>query len=220
MTDLHHFYHIYCKGSWETPTYDHIKALKEYGLLDSLSSFQVGLVGPENKREEVKKFLLSENINFSVCTEVDDGWEQETQDQIHSFAQDNDGYILYAHTKNAVNINDLHVRWRLSMTYFNIVRWKDCVQHLDEGFSAVGCHYLEGGNENVKTSSGFFAGTYWWTHLKYIKKFPLPDRSSRYGAEGWIGWLKSVVDESEDNFTIYDYVPYHPGMQSGMVSQW
>jgi len=218
---IHHFYHIYSNGAWIPPVHDHIRTLKQSGLIDKLDTFQIGLVGAEHTRNEVKSFLDSENVSYTVCTEVDDGWEQETQDKIHDFAQDNDGYVLYAHTKNAININPLHIAWRLSMTYHTVVIWEDVIKHLDNGYCAVGSHYLEGGNENVKTVSGFYAGTFWWTHLKYIKNFPdKPDRSSRYGAEGWIGWLKPTVEAMGEEFKIYDYVPHHPGDQSKMVTSW
>jgi hypothetical protein len=218
--DLHHFYHIYCAGNWFLPTNDHIHALKKYGLLDSLKTFQVGLVGPKNKREDVKKYLKEQGIKFKVCTEKDDGWEQETQDEILKFAQKNDGYVLYAHTKNAVNINQLHIDWRRSMTYFTTVIWKDCVKKMDSGYSAVGSHYIQGSNENVHTESGFFGGTFWWTHLKYIKDFSPAPRHSRWGAEEWIGNLKGVVESQGDIFEVYDYNPTHPAEKKGMITQW
>lgn len=221
MSDLHHFYHVYSKGAWDLPLKEHIAALRQSELLDNLKTFQVGLVGPHDTREEVKRYLDSESINYSVCAEVDDGWEQETQDKIFEFAQNNDGYVLYGHTKNAVTINPLHIAWRKSMTYHTVILWKEAVRHLNEGACAVGSHYLEGGNEHVKTVSGFFAGTFWWTHLKYIRNFPeKADRATRYGAEGWIGLLKPTVEQMGEPFKIYDYVPYHPSEQSKMVTTW
>lgn len=221
MADLHHFYHVYSKGSWKTPLQEHIDALKQSELIDNLKTFQVGLVGPGHTRDSVKKYLDSQSIEYSVCVEAEDGWEQETQDQLYDFSQNNDGYVLYAHTKTAVNLNPLHTSWRKSMTYHTVIIWKDAVRHLDEGFSAVGSHYLNTGNENVKTVSGFFGGTFWWTHLNYIRNFPeKADRTSRWGAEGWIGLLKPTVEQMGDEFKIYDYVPYHPGDQSKHVSSW
>ena len=221
MTDLHHFYHVYSKGSWQLPLNEHLAALKHSDLINNLKTFQIGIVGPPETRQEVKNYLNSEGINYSVCSEVDDGWEQETQDKLFEFAQDNDGYVLYAHTKNAVTINSLHINWRKSMTYHTVIIWEDVVKHLDEGFCAVGSHYLEGGNENVKTASGFFGGTFWWTKLKYVRNFPeKPSRENRYGAEGWIGWLKPTVEQMGEPFKIYDYVPYHPSDESKMVKKW
>lgn len=221
MEKIHHFYHVYSNGSWEIPLTEHIKALADSELLKYLDTFQIGLVGSPHTRERVKQYLDSENINYSICVEVDDGWEQETQDMIWEFSKKNDGYIFYAHTKNSVNINPLHVAWRKSMTYFNVILWKLCVDLLDQDYCAVGCHYLEGGNEFTKTESGFFAGTYWWTHLKYVRNFPhKPLRTSRYDAEGWIGLLKGTVENMGKEFKIYDFVPYHPIEQSRMVTTW
>lgn len=220
MADIHHFYHMYTNGNWEWPTREHIEALQKYGLAENLTTFQVGLVGSPESREQAKEFLNSTGIQYSICTEVDDGWEQETQDKIHEFSQENDGYVLYSHTKNAVNINNLHVHWRRSMTYYTAVLWKECIEFLDQNVSGVGSHYLPESNNEVHSRSGFFAGTYWWTHLKYIRKFPLPDRSSRYGAEGWIGWLKETVEGMGEPFTIKDFNPTHPAEHSGMVIDW
>lgn len=203
---------------------DHMRALKQSGLINNLKTFQIGIVGAEETRNEVRAYLDSENIEYSICAEVDDGWEQETQDKIFDFAQENDGYVLYAHTKNAVNINPLHIAWRLSMTYHSVILWEDATRKL-EVYSAVGSHYLESGIQtnrtNTSTEIGFFAGTFWWTHLKYIRNFPSkPDRANRYCAEGWIFMLKETVESMGEEYIIYDYVPYHPGEETGMVTLW
>jgi len=221
MSDLHHFYHVYSKGAWHLPLSEHIAALRHSDLINNLKTFQVGIVGPSDTRQAVQDYLNSEKINYSICAEAEDGWEQETQDKLFEFAQNNDGYVLYAHTKAAVNTQPLHISWRKSMTYHTVIIWKDAISHLDEGFSAVGSHWIEGGNEDVKTVSGFFGGTFWWTHLKYIKNFSeKPNRESRHGAEGWIGLLKPTVEEMGEQFKIYDYVPHHPINQSKHVTSW
>jgi hypothetical protein len=220
MNQLHHFYHIYCKGNWEVPTQQHIEALQKYGLLNNLTSFQVGLVGPPDRRQQVKDYLNSLNIKYMVCNEVDDGWEQETQDKMWEFSQFNDGFVLYAHTKNAVNINPLHIRWRRSMTYYTVVIWSECVRLLSEGVSATGSHYLPSSNNEVHSMSGFFGGTFWWTHLKYMRKFPKPWRRGRHDAEGWIGFLKETVEGNGEQLRIHDFNPSHPAEDSGMKIEW
>lgn len=221
MNKLHHFYHIYSGGMWESPTKKHFKTLKESELINNLSTLNIGIVGPKNTRESVKEYLDSENIKYTVCAEVDSGWEQETQDMLYDFSQKNDGYVFYAHTKNAHKINPLHIAWRLSMTYHNVINWKDAVKCLDDGYAAFGCHYLYGGNGEVETVSGFYAGTFWWTHLKYIRNFPQkPSRKNRFGAEGWIGFLEPTVTSMGDVYKIYDCVPYHPIDITKMTTFW
>jgi hypothetical protein len=219
MTNIHHFYHAYSKGNWQIPLEEHIRALKQYGLMKHLKSFNIGLVGPKETRKAVKSYLHRENVKFKVCTEVEDGWEQETMDALHAFSKKNDGYVVYAHTKNAVNINPLHVDWRKSMTYYTIVLWEQCVKNLNEGASAVGTHYLQGPQFTNKPS-GFFGGTFWWTNLKYIRKFPVCERNNRFDAEGWIGNLLPAVESYGETFKIVDFNPTHPAAHYAMVTDW
>lgn len=202
------------------PLSEHLDALEKYELLNNLKSFQVGLVGPIETRNQVREYLNNRSIKYEVCAEADDGWEQITQNALHKYIQDKDGYVYYAHTKNAVTLNDLHVKWRRSMTYFTAVIWKECINHLDSGASAVGSHYLPMSNAEVKTESGFFGGTFWWTHAKYLKLFPLPDQDNRHGAEAWIGYLKKIVESNNNEFRIHDFNPNHPGNTIGMISEW
>lgn len=218
--NLHHFYHIYSKGKWETPVEDHIRALKQYGLYNKLTSFNIGIVGPQETREAVKSFLNSKEIKYNICIEVEDGWEQETLEELWKFSKNNDGYALYAHTKNAVNINPLHVAWRRSMTYYNIVTWQNCIKLLDSGYSGVGCHYLMIDNKLEERMHGFYAGTYWWSKMKYLREFPLPARNNRYDAEGWIGFLKSTVENMGEQFLMHDFTPFHPASGLGFVTEW
>jgi hypothetical protein len=75
-------------------------------------------------------------------------------------------------------------------------------------------------NDEVKTESGFFGGTFWWTHSKYLKQFPLADQDSRHGAEAWIGYLKKTVEDMKETFLIHDFNPTHPGSNAGMVVDW
>ena len=221
MTDLHHFYHVYSNGKWKIPLEDHIKALKKYDLVNNLTTLNFGLVGSKKSREQVKKYLDKHELTYNVCTEVHDGWEQETMDKIHEFAQSNSGYIYYAHTKTAVNINALHIDWRLSMTYYTAVQWRECVKALDEGYSAAGTHYLADGKYTDRPNEpGFFGGTFWWTHAKYLKAFPISERNNRYDAESWICNLKNAVQSYNENFIVKDFNPTHPIQHANMIVDW
>jgi len=221
MADLHHFYHIYSNGSWETPLGEHIEALKLSGLLYELSSLNFGIVGNEESRNKVKDYLINNvDVYYEVCTEVDEGWEQETLDKLLDFSQDNSGYIFYAHTKNAVDKTTLHIKWRNSMTYFTVMKWRDNVSALDTGCSAAGTHYLAMDRRFEYKDAGFFGGNFWWTNLKYIRKFPKPLREGRFDAESWIGHLKHVVEEYGEHHRIADFLPFHPANESMLVADW
>lgn len=227
MNKLHHFYHIYASGMWETPAIEHVKALNDSGLMSQISTFNFGLVGKTEDQDRVEKFLKENFPSISIVARAEEGFEQETMDAIYDYAKDHDGYVLYAHTKNAKNINDVHIKWRKSMTYFTVMKWKECIDLLNSGYDGVGSHYLkitptqlvsEPGND--KNYPGVFAGTFWWTDLKYIKNFPKVERYNRFDAEAWISNLKQVVENTGKEFKVYDFNYNHPGTTLGMIYDW
>ena len=228
-TDLHHFYHVYAAGKWHVPLREHIAALRHSGLINSLKTFQIGIVGTPENRKEVIDYLNSEKLSYLICAETIIGWEQETLDKLHEFARFNDGYVLYAHTKGAAHGRYPNAHWRKSMTYHTVILWKDAVKYLDEEYCAVGTHLLKGPisrNTSYRFPFAvyyFFGGNFWWTKLKYIREFPLPARNDRYAAEVWIGWLGSTVLKMGEKYPkIHDYIPSHPNWirEQDWITEW
>jgi hypothetical protein len=204
---LHHFYHCYADGNCETPIREHIGALLSSGLYNELETFQIGFVGSKQKRDEAKHCISTLGVEFEVCAEADHGWEQVTQIPMWEYAHGKEGAMLYAHTKGASNGEDVNVRWRRSMTYWNVLRWKDCA-YLLETYEAVGCHWIYpiiGAMPEHKIGNPMFAGTFWWAKCALIETFMRPPLTHRHEAEGWIGY-KYV----EKPFPIYDFTPYFP----------
>lgn len=197
MVKLHHFYHIYCNENWGQIIPFHIECLKKYGLLDNLTSFKIGLVGKKENRDIVKHFLDSKNIKFEIVIEEDEGWEQVTMNKLHEFSQTNDGYVLYAHSKGAVNNNEQNKQWRKSMTWYNVVKWQNAINTLKD-CDAVGCHWHDFTQQVSLVLGGphvgncWFAGTFWWSKLDLLSQIGLPDISSRYDAEVWIGKIRNI----------------------------
>jgi hypothetical protein len=217
--ELHHFYHIGSSGKWLQPLSEHIHALKRYGLLKKIDSLNFGIIGLIDDRNDVKKYLSSELDAFNIVAEADHGWEQVTLQPLYDFALENDGYILYAHTKSSNNHNIFGAKHRRSMTYFNVVNWKDCVEKLDEGYSLAGTHYCQMhlvkdayGNEmdipgetrweNIKKYDGFFLGNFWWTTTEAIKTLKPCANNYRQDAEFWIAQIKL------ENKMAYDFYPH------------
>lgn len=182
------------------------------GLYDQLTTFSIGLVGSQQNRDAVKTYLATNGVNFGVCAESDTGWEQVTQIPMWEFCQhkdgfqDNEGLILYAHTKGAYSPIDVNQRWRRSMTYWNIIRWQDALEKLmDHG--AYGCHWIQPTLNMPEHKLGNFmmAGTFFWTHCELVRTWPRPALTHRHEAEGWIGygWHQSP-------FKVWDCTPYFP----------
>jgi hypothetical protein len=217
-----YFYHIYADGMWEEPVTEHFKALIDSDLYSNLKQFNVGLVGSLENRLKIKNFINNYNFKVNICNESDSGWEQETLDSLHDFCKNDKekNYIVYTHSKTATNNSDLHVRWRKTMVYYNIIKWRECFLLLEDKVSAVGCYYLKMTEKLSDEMDGFFGGNFWWTHSQYLKDFPEVTRTSRYDAEGWIGFLKSKVENNNEIFRIHDWTPCHPGEENGRIVEW
>jgi hypothetical protein len=191
-----HFYHVYADGKWKDPLTDHIDALKEYGLYDSLNSFNVGVVGSEENANEVYDYLDSRDIQYTKLDWQTQGWEQVTMRHIPEYAKNNNGFVMYAHTKGAHDPSPINISWRKSMTYYNIVNWKLPLELLAIGYDSVGCHWC---------NNAFWGGTYWWASTNYIRRLSPLLYDDRWDAEHWIG-------QAEEK-RLYDMNPGWPGFE-------
>ena len=199
---LYHFYHLWVGGTrWRETVTDHFNIVRRYGLLDHLKGLYVGIVGPQNIREEAKKYLNELDLKHIIVVEADTGYEQVTQNLLYNFSLTHDGYVLYAHNKGSFHDHLFNHAWRISMSYHNIVKWKDAIEHLSN-VDAVGCHWLTPQEFPTLVKSPFFGGTFWWTHLSHIKALGPPGNDSRYDAESWIGLLPDMK--------VYDLCPGWP----------
>lgn len=207
MEPLHHFYHVYADGDWGEAVRDHFDALQRFGLHDALDALMIGFVGCPDNIERVKVQLQVLGVNYTTAVEVAAGWEQVTLQKLHEFTRENKGLVSYAHTKGASHPEPITRVWRRSMEYFNFVRWENMVSHLEHGAKIAGCHWLPAARaENpVWGSSGFFGGTYWWSHCSVLAESPLIDHATRHSAEHWIGQISEVQDLSPQ--FIYDANP-------------
>jgi hypothetical protein len=199
MNQLHHFYHIYCDGNWKQTVNYHISTLITFGLYDSLTTFNVGLIGSEQNRNTVKDYLDSKNIEYIICVEKDKGWEQETLKELLNFSQSNTGYVYYAHSKNATNVWLFHEKIRILLEHFSTRKWKDCLQKLNN-YSIVGCFY-----SNLPFDKGHYVYNYWWTKLDYIKDFDKPSLENRFYSSYWLNQLKEIVDKNNNCYKAFDF---------------
>lgn len=216
---IHIFFHVWADGKWLVPTLKFVNALKESGLDKEATSINFGVVGSMSNFDKVKEYLDNTELNYKIVSHTYYGFEQETLDKIIDL-EDDDAYILYAHTKGASNDTHFEHYWRESMFDDLIHDWKSCVTLLED-HAAVGCHYaipIDGMdqvcyNRNVGVDRGYFYGNFWWSHLRYLKAMGKPDRSpttfelySRMDAEYWLLKLSGVVKDKE--FKVYDKNPY------------
>ena len=198
---------MYADGEWQVPLAEHIEALRSSGLLEQLDSLQVGIVGSFANTEQVIMALMEQKVRWTLCAQAREGWEQVTLDELWAFAQDNDGLVLYCHTKGAANFDPINNSWRRSMTYYNVIDWATPVAALRAGKSIAGCHWIRGSRATNPDNGdqGFFGGNYWWTHLEILRHNKPPDSALRHYAEHWLGHLSDFTPIT--NATMLDLNP-------------
>lgn len=204
---LHHWYHVYADGDYVTQVAEHFNVLRCYGLQDALATINVGFVGCSDHIEQAKGLVMELCSNVTVIAESPSGWEQETLVPMWEFAQHNDGYASYAHTKGASRQDPIDSPWRRDMTWHNFVQWQHVVNLLDLGKSIVGCHWIAGGpaSNPANGTGGMFGGNFWWTRLDLLRQNVPPQMNSRYSAEHWIGQLSECIPITDE--TVLDLSP-------------
>ena len=169
-----------------------------------LDSLQIGIVGSPARRLEVLQQLERLDLDFQLVDEQDTGFEQVTMNKLADFSKTNDGYVLFAHTKGAFNNDEFRARWRRRMCEYNVARWRDCLEALPN-YNAVGIHWTTSDLPEHEGHNGFFGGTYWWSHLYYLRHLPYPKQETRWNSEGWIGLNQN---NPEIGITVKDFHPY------------
>ncbi|MBV9805210.1 MAG: hypothetical protein JO130_18575 [Solirubrobacterales bacterium] len=165
MPDVRAFYHAWLDGAWERPHF-------EFGQACAQSGFPAEVV-----------------VNWSRATS-----EAPTINLVRDYALENDGVVLYAHTKGAATVEPFRDRWRRSMTARVVARWRENLALLED-HDAVGCHWLTEaeypgmfGTMTVPADgSGFFGGNFWMARCDYLRTLPPCKDAPRWQAEQWIG---------------------------------
>ena len=180
-----HFYHAYTAGKWQEPAEEHAKALADSGLRDRLDHLFLGIVGEDDRG--IVEMFRDYGLDPIVRAHTGLAWEQLTLSAIYRYVTTNKGYIFYAHTKSAHDQQQINLLWRRDMCYQNVIRWRECVEKLDEGYDIVGAHYIDDRDQHHGLGHRFFGGNYWWANSVYIKRLPPLIYQSRWCAEWWIG---------------------------------
>lgn len=180
---IRHYYHVYADGDYRQAARDHFAALRSSGLSKIVEHLHIGFVGSEeNVRNARRRIADLAGRKFEENASAT-GWEQETQDMLHRDAvmAKRPFLALYAHTKGAANPTELNRLWRIIMTRYTVTRWREAVATFDGRIGAAGCFWAP------FKDTRFFAGNFWWARSDAIASIGPPDRTDRFGAEGWIG---------------------------------
>jgi hypothetical protein len=116
------------------------------------------------------------------------GNEAVTINAVRRHALENEGSVLYAHTKGAGRPDELRVKWRRAMTLRVVSAWRENLELLEGGAHAVGCHWLTPDRYRPWNLGGpCFGGNFWMARCDYLRSLPPCAEEPRFEAEGWIG---------------------------------
>jgi len=182
--------------------HEQMSRLQDSGLTEAASEIVIGINGPTSESEDYARLLCPAKARL-VFHGPDSFSENLTLVEIEKWAPSHpDWNVLYLHAKgctHALGSDYLKMssRWRNCMMEELVYHWKRCLQDLDSGIEAVGCHWLTG--QGWDHSQHYFAGNCWWACSSFLATLPsiykraritesgIGHPDSRYEAEVWIG---------------------------------
>jgi hypothetical protein len=192
------FYHTYLAGDYKIIIQDQIQKVFLSGLYHACHAFYIYVSAPAENKHNIRwvekitnKFdKIKVNIIDIDKTNLPSEYRESkiTLLEMRKFAESNDGYYCYFHTKGTHNIGYNISMWRISCDWALFGKWKTNIQMLmSDGYDAVGP------NLRYNTFLGYyphFSGNFWRANGEYLKKLNdeyLYDTKNKYLEEFWIG---------------------------------
>lgn len=178
---LNIFYHFLCINDCLERFKKTFNKIKSSGLLEECENIHISINGIENLDFYEKELSIHDKIKTYKFNQNFHG-EMNTLNLLWDFSQNNDSYLMYLYGKGIthVNKNDPNFNieaiesWKDYMEYFNIIRYKDCLEKLKE-YDTCGVDYSEWGQ-----GGWHYAGNFWWADSEYIRRLPKMNVKTRY----------------------------------------
>ena len=176
------FYHVIDFPDWKDITDEQLSDMKVSGLLDIAEVYincNYNESSFDSLREEWKDYS---NIKWIFQNNLKEDFEHPTFILMKNIADESedDFFALYLHLKGITRIGTSTEtptkHWRWLMNYFNITKWRDCVEKLEEGYDAVGCIM-----QPKRAIPQHFSGNIYWVKSNFLKKcmqLPLPSSTN------------------------------------------
>jgi len=144
----------------------------------------------------LSKYTFREKIILQYSSNNLADYELPTLQLVYEYSKINPNHnILYLHTKNVgKEINPCIEDQIEYMLYFNIIKWKDCIDKLQSSWTC--------GVDLRNEPTLHYSGNFWWAKAEYIstlpspyefnnlKIYPNPLNSLRHNQEFWICYNK------------------------------
>ena len=180
-------YHCFLVKNWKILVKEQIERIVNSGLYDKAEVFYCTVIDLHDNKEEFLD-LVKDYIKIKPTFFENNQYEHEGIKKVWETANDNDGYILYFHTKGVFNDfidndnpqkDDLKIKtvkdWRHLLEYYCIDKWEEAVDKLQY-------HDMTG----VTNNNNWWWGNFWWATTDYIKTLNTPSDGDRWYYEAWV----------------------------------
>jgi hypothetical protein len=187
------FYHLACMGNWQNVVEEQLRQLNENGF----RQVNLTVLGAKDDLEKInmisEKFKLETHIIFNASQLT--WFEKPALLAIEKYAKQNEGYVLYLHSKGVSNpVDKTKIIWRRLMMRELVEKWENCVLQLPK-YDLIGVNWRE------MPPVPHFCGNFWYASTLYLRRlvnfdeyyqnprFQIWDaiNHKRLGCEFWIG---------------------------------
>jgi hypothetical protein len=214
---IHIYYHVCLIGDWLKIVQQQLHLLLVSGLFEKCDSLNVGVFYDSQEDVQALKEAINSyeqgtgdnKINFLYFRSNESWpdkfryrWESATHAEFkkHADLTEHREYILYFHAKGVSRLGhakEVPTRyWRYYLEYFNILKWKDCIKKLENGFESCGAEWREG-RPLKKNTFSHYSGTFFWVSTDLIKKTPVKYFTPDYNPEAALSHV------GHSNFSFY-----------------
>ena len=181
------FWHIMMVNEYLQIVTEQLRLMKDSGLYESVDKLHLGCIGSAKNLQKVSNIVNGDKIIYYHDRNVG-AFEFFTLKILKHHADSCDFNGFYIHTKAVTwPKNEGGKYWRDYMNYYNITRWKDCLDHLNRGYETCGVKLL-----SIRDTPAFkmhYSGNFFWFKSSYVKTLtPIKDLNltNRLDAEMWI----------------------------------
>lgn len=208
MKPIKVYYHIADLFGWQELVDEKIELMKRSGLWKNASEIHLLL---HYERKSFESWAQQFNDEEKVKVTYFDGSCHplgESYSNRHIWKDcwntKEEFFLLRFHTKGLYQRTFSHwpvaIKWNEYFDYFNIEKWQDCVNALDQGYDVAGVNWHP---------PSHFSGNIWWAKSHYVRSLPLLTAphlinnikqinfsfSNRHDAELWIGLQNAKIKE-------------------------
>lgn len=161
--------HSACLNHDVSVTEEQVSLLEETGILDAADQVNMFLHYEDEPFDWLKsRWEDRPNVRFKTFDETYKEWYEYTSCmEIQKDCEEikEEFCFLYMHTKGNYTRTLGNRNWRMYMQYWNVEKWKDCLQKFDEGYDTVGASWQKG-----ECKKPYYAGNFFWARSSYIPR--------------------------------------------------